>query len=343
MAKPPILVTGASGFIAQHVILDLIANGYQDIRGTLKDIGRANEIRNLIEVYAPGAGQRLSFVSADLTADAGWMEALQGREAVMHVASPIPLERPKNRDALVKIAMPGTLRVLKAAAATPSVEKIVMTSSVAAIAEGHTAARSAQAFSEADWSQPESDNIGPYPRSKVLAEQAAWDFVKAEKPGFTLATICPGLVLGPVLSRDFGVSPETVRKLMAGEVPGTPKVGWTIVDVRDVASLHRLALENDAANGERFIATREFLWMREVAAILREKFTDRKIPARELPNWLVRIVALFDSGVKSIVPDLGRRTDQNWEKAERLLGWQSRSAREACIATAESMVRLGIV
>lgn len=338
-----VLVTGASGFIAQHVVLQLLDRGYQ-VRGTTRSPDKASETRAVLERAKPGAGGVVNFASASLEAEAGWREAMEGADAVVHVASPIPLAQPKDRDALVGPARDGALRLLKAASQTPSVKKVVMTSSVAAVADGH-GPRKNHVFSEADWSNPEGPNISPYARSKTIAERAAWDFIAREKPGFAFSTVLPGLVLGPVLSADYGVSPEIVRRLMAGEVPGAPRLGWESVDVRDVADLHVKALEAPAADGERFIASSEFIWMADMARALREDLGDqaRKVPAGTVPDFVLKLMGLLDPAVRGVLPDLGRKVEASHEKATRLLNWRPCGAREAVIAAAKSMVAHGIV
>jgi dihydroflavonol-4-reductase len=337
------LVTGVTGFIAQHVTAQLLSEGWE-VRGTLRDPKRSEEVRTALKPLAPEALDRLSFVRATLENDAGWAEAMAGVDAVLHVASPIPLTQPRDPNELIKPARDGALRVLTAAKAA-KVAKVVMTSSIAAIADGHGPQPANRIFTEQDWSNPKGPNISPYAQSKTIAERAAWDFVAKDKPGFAFATVNPGLVLGPVLSKDFGVSPEIVRRLMAGEVPGLPRLGWETVDVRDVASLHLLALNSAKADGQRFIASSEFVWMADMAEAIRKALPAhaKKVPVRKVPDFVLRIMALFDPAVRGVVRDLGRKVAASHKKAEDLLGWKPRSAREAAVATAESMVRHGVV
>lgn len=337
------LVTGVTGFIAQHVTVQLLSEGWE-VRGTLRDPSRSEEVLTALKPSVPDALNRLSFARATLESAAGWAEAMMGVDAVLHVASPIPLTQPKDPMELIRPARDGALRVLTAAKAA-NVAKVVMTSSIAAIADGHGPQPSNRVFTESDWSNPDGPNISPYARSKTIAERAAWDFVAKEKPGYAFATVNPGLVLGPVLSKAFGVSPEIVRRLMEGEVPGLPRLGWETVDVRDVASLHLLALNSPKADGQRFIASSEFVWMAEMAEAIRKALPERakKVPARKIPDFALRFMGLFDPAVRDVARDLGRKVTVSHKKAEDLLGWTPRSAREATIATAESMVRHGVV
>lgn len=344
MTKAPLaVVTGITGFIAQHVAAQLIQDGWH-VRGTLRDSKRSSEATTAIAAVAPAACESLSFVQAALTADTGWRDAMAGANAVMHVASPFPLIQPKDPQELIGPAREGVLRVLKAAQVA-GVDKVVLTSSVAAIADGHGPQPPDRVFTEEDWSNPEGPNISPYARSKTIAERTAWDFMAKEKPSFALSVINPGLVLGPVLGKDFGISPEIVRRLMAGEVPGTPRLGWETVDVRDVASLHVRALKSPQANGERFIASSEFIWMEQMAAAIREALPKEaaKVPKGKVPDFVLRILGLFDPAVRDVARDLGRKVIASHRKASDVLGWQPRSAREAVIATAQSLVRHGIV
>jgi dihydroflavonol-4-reductase len=339
-----ILVTGASGFIAQHVILALLERGYA-VRGTVRDLKHAQDVLNVLETQSPVARSRVTIVAADLEQDAGWEEAMLGISAVMHVASPIPLEQPDDPDILVAPARDGALRVLRAAKAG-GITKVVMTSSVVAVAEGHGKDRGhGRTFTEADWTDPDGPHVNPYARSKAIAERAAWDYVNGEGCGMALTTILPGLVLGPVLSADFGVSPELIRRMLAGGLPGSPPIGFSLVDVRDVAALEVAALESEAANGERFICTNDFVWMADLAKTLRDACpTHRsKIPHRSVPGVILRVMGIFDRAARSLIPDLGRRVDFHHDKAERILGWEPRSGREAAIATAHSMIKLKIV
>jgi dihydroflavonol-4-reductase len=313
-----VLVTGASGFIAGHVIADLQAHGYA-VRGT-----------------ARRPVDRVDVVRADLTRDDGWAEAVEGCDYVMHVASPFPKEAPKSDDELIRPAVDGTLRVLRAAAAA-GVKRVVLTSSIAAISAGHA---NGPVRTEGDWSVLE--RVAAYPKSKTLAERAAWDFARSS--GLELVSVNPGMVLGPLFSATTGTSVQVVHRLLTRQVPGSPKIGFAIVDVRDVAAAHRLALENPAAAGNRYIVAGEFLWMREIAALLAEEFNPKgyRVPTGSLPTWLLRVLARFDSSIRPALEFLGRRENVSADKARRELGWSLRPARDSILDTAYSLIELGL-
>lgn len=336
-----VLVTGASGFIASHCIIKLLDNGYR-VRGTLRDLARADGMRAIIESHAQtNAG--LDFVQADLLDDAGWPPAAEGCEYVLHVASPVPVDAPKDPNALIEPARDGTLRVLRAARDT-GVKRVVVTSSTAAVSYGE-GGRAHTDFTEDDWTDPDGPGVSAYARSKILAERAAWNFVNTEGGGLELAVINPSLVLGPVLERDYGSSAELVKRLLKGKFPGCPRLGWPVVDVRDVAALHIAAMEAPAANGHRFLCADTFMWLRDIALVLREHVPDHRasIPIRPLPDLLVRAIGLFDHRVGSVVSELGSRRAVSSDKARRMLGWRPRSSEEAIIATADSLIAHGIV
>ncbi|MEA2376631.1 MAG: hypothetical protein QOD13_538 [Thermoleophilaceae bacterium] len=337
MSGESVLVTGGSGFIGSYCILDLLRAGYR-VRTTVRSPDREAAVRELLGAESTEA---LSFVTADLTADAGWADAVSGCDFVLHVASPFPLAPPKHEDDLIVPAREGALRVL-AAARDAQVKRVVMTSSFAAVGYGTEPAD--RLFSEEDWTNPEGDGVSAYTKSKTLAERAAWDFIAREGGGLELSVVNPVGVFGPVLGSDFSTSIELVKRLLDGAIPGIPRVAYGIVDVRDVADLHRRAMTEPAAAGERFLAVAgEFMTVAEIAAVLRERMgaDASKVPTRMLPNWLVRLVSRFDSSVRQIVPELGKAKQASNAKAKQALGWAPRSNEEAIVATAESLVRLG--
>ncbi|MEA2400450.1 MAG: hypothetical protein QOK00_853 [Thermoleophilaceae bacterium] len=337
MSGERVLVTGGSGFIGSYCILDLLRAGYR-VRTTVRSPDREAAVRELLGAESAEA---LSFVTADLTADAGWADAVSGCDFVLHVASPFPLAPPKHEDDLIVPAREGALRVL-AAARDAQVKRVVMTSSFAAVGYGTEPAD--RLFSEEDWTNPEGDGVSAYTKSKTLAERAAWDFIAREGGGLELSVVNPVGVFGPVLGSDFSTSIELVKRLLDGAIPGIPRVAYGIVDVRDVADLHRRAMTEPAAAGERFLAVAgEFMTVAEIAAVLRERMgaDASKVPTRMLPNWLVRLVSRFDSSVRQIVPELGKAKQASNAKAKQALGWAPRSNEEAIVATAESLVRLG--
>jgi dihydroflavonol-4-reductase len=336
-----VLVTGASGFVAQHVILQLLEKGYA-VRGTLRSLKRADEVRAVLAKHAPRASE-IEFVEADLSSDKGWAEAVAGCQFVQHVASPFPAVHPKNEDELIKPARDGALRVLKAAKAA-GVKRVVMTSSMAAIAYGHGDKR-AEVSDETMWSNPDGPDNTPYTKSKTLAERAAWDYVNGEGKGLELATINPTGILGPALSKDVSVSLEIPIRLLNGKTPGLPNLGFSLVDVRDVAACQVAAMEAPAAAGERFIASEEFVWFAEAAQMLREAFPayDAKIPRRSVPNWLLKVMAVFQPIYRQTVTELGRTRRASNAKATRVLGVKFRTAKEALIASAQSLIDLKVV
>ncbi|HTZ60939.1 MAG TPA: aldehyde reductase [Acidobacteriaceae bacterium] len=337
-----VLVTGGSGFIGSHAIVQLLAAGHQ-VRTTVRNLKREGDVRAMLRNGGAEPGSRLSFVAADLTRDAGWAEAVAGCDYVLHVASPLPPNVPKHEDELIVPARDGALRVLRAAR-DAGVKRMVLTSSFAAVGYGYEP-RSAP-FDESNWTRLEGDDVAPYTKSKTLAERAAWDFIAKEGGGLELSVINPVAVFGPVLAPDYSASILIVQRLMDGALPGSPKLSFGMVDVRDVADLHIRAMTQPAAKGERFLAVAgNFLWMREIALILKNRMgaDARRVPTRELPNWMVRLASLRDPAIKLILPELGKRKSATNEKARRMLGWTPRSNEEAVTATAESLVRLGLL
>lgn len=336
------LVTGGSGFIGAHCILQLLQAGYR-VRTTVRSLNREADVRAMIKVGGIDAGDRLAFATADLLKDEGWPEAVAGCAYVLHVASPFPPSVPKDENELIVPAREGTLRVLRAAR-DAGVRRVVLTSSFAAIGYGHPPQTAP--FNEKSWTNPDGDDVMPYVKSKTLAERAAWDFVANRGRGMEVAVVNPVGVFGPVLGPDTSTSILLVQRLLEGAVPGCPRLWFGVVDVRDVASMHVTAITHPAAKGERFLAVAgDFMSIVEIARLLKARMGDaaRKVPTRELPNWLVHLAALRDSAVKQIIPELGKRKNATSEKARRLLNWQPHSNEEAILATAESLVRLGLI
>ena len=286
-------------------------------------------------------GDRLTVLAADLTADEGWAEAVEGCEYVLHVASPFPPKQPKDPDELIVPAREGTLRVLRASL-DAGVKRVVVTSSVAAIRLGDEAA--ARPLNEEDWTDPDAPGLTPYVRSKTIAEQAAWELVRERGEEDRLAVVNPGAIIGPVLNDDLSYSLQAVQRLLGG-TPGTPRLGFSLVDVRDVADLEIRAMTAPEAGGERFIAATQFLWMAEIGQVLRERLGQAasKVPTRTIPDFLVRGMALFDPGIRSVVGGLGKRTELSSEKARNTLGWSPRPIEETIAETGESLIREGVV
>jgi len=288
-------------------------------------------------------GDQLSFVAAELMSDTGWPAAVSGCEYVLHIASPFPSQVPKDENELIVPAREGALRVLRASR-DAGVTRVVLTSSFAAIGYGH--AERQTVFTEKDWTNPAGDDVMPYTKSKTLAERAAWDFINREGAGLELAVVNPVGVFGPVLGPDYATSIMLVEKMMNGALPGVPRMCFGVVDVRDVADLHLRAMTNPAAKGERFLAVAgDFMWLTEIARVLKDRMGDRarRVTARQLPDWLVRLARFKDPAVKQIIPELGKWKNATSEKAQRILSWTPRSREESVVATAESLVKLGLV
>ena len=336
-----VLVTGGSGFIGAHVILQLLAAGHQ-VRTTVRSLARETDVRAALAAGGAEPGDRLSFFTADLLSDDGWTAAVDGCEYVMHVASPLPVHAPKDEDELIIPAREGTLRVLRAAR-DAHVRRVVVTSSFGAVGYGHR--QRARPFDETDWTDVEAANVQPYIKSKTLAERAAWAFIATEGGDLELAVVNPVAVLGPPLIADLSASVLLIRGLLQGRVPAIPKVAFGVVDVRDVADLHLRAMTHPAAKGERFIAVAEFLSLAAIAAVLRARMGSAaaKVPRRQVPDWVVRMAALWSPAARAAVPQLGVRRRATSEKARRVLGWAPRPAEEAIVATAEGLARLELL
>jgi nucleoside-diphosphate-sugar epimerase len=337
-----VLVTGGSGFVASHCLLQLLAAGHQ-VRTTVRSLKREGEVRALLKQGGAEPGDRLSFVAADLEQDAGWPQAVAGCAFVLHVASPFPAAAPRHEDELIVPARDGALRVLRAAREA-GVRRVVLTSSFAAIGYGHPSR--VAPFDETIWTDLESGAVSAYAKSKTLAERAAWDFIIREGGALELAVVNPVAVFGPVLGADYATSIQLVKRLLDGTVPGCPQLQFGVVDVRDVADLHLRAMSHPAAKGERFLAVAgDFLSVLDIARMLRRRLGGRarRVPVWPLPNWLVRLAALADPTVQQVLPELGKTKAARNDKARHLLGWTPRSNEEAIVATAESLLRLGLL
>lgn len=340
MASQPktVLVTGGSGYLGGWCLVELLRAGYR-VRTTVRDLSRESQVRSAIAPQVPDAAD-LTVLAADLLEDNGWEQAVEGCDYVLHVASPFPPAQPKDPDELIVPAREGTLRVLRAAL-DAGVGRVVVTSSVAAVGGG---AKSSKPLDEHDWTDLAHDGLSPYVRSKTIAERAAWQLVTDAGQSERLAVINPGAILGPVLSPDRSFSLELIERLLKG-MPGVPRIGFSIVDVRDVADLHLKAMLAPEAGGERFVAVADFRWMSEVAEVLRTRLGDAaaKVPKRGVPDLLVKAMGLFDPAVRSITAQLGKKSLYSSEKAKSVLGWSPRPVEETALDCARSMIDVGAV
>jgi nucleoside-diphosphate-sugar epimerase len=335
-----VLVTGGSGYIGGWCVAGLLQQGYV-VRTTVRDLSKESAVRAALgKITDPG--NRLSFYAANLTADAGWDEAAAGCDYVLHVASPLGVADPKDPNELIVPAREGAKRAV-AAAIKAGVKRVVLTSSVAATSKG--VGGSDWISDETVWTDPETPRLSVYAQSKTLAERAAWDLINTTASDTTLATVNPALVLGPVTSGDFSESVQVIERLLSGRVPGIPRLGFNVVDVRDVADLHIRAMTHPHAAGERFIAAGQFAWMGDLATLLRERLGEggAKVPTRKVPDFVIRLAGLFDKDLGSVTPGLGHKHDYSSDKAQRMLGWKPRPLEDTIMDCANSLIATGAV
>lgn len=337
-----VLVTGGTGFLGSHCVIKLLLAGYS-VRTTVRSAAKANEARKIFASAGVASAGEIDYVQADLLSDDGWQAAMTGCDYVLHVASPFPAAVPKDENEIIVPARDGTLRVLRAAR-DAGVKRVVVTSSFAAIGYG-ASPQSRSAYTELDWTDPKLANP-PYIRSKVIAERAAWDFIHTESSGLELAVVNPVGIFGPVLGKDYSASIAIVKRMLDGAMPGLPDIYFGVVDVRDVADLHIKAMTSTDANGQRFLAVAgPLISMADVAAILRNHLGEAasKVPTKRLPNWQIRLAALFSPVARQITPNLGLKRESSNEKARTLLEWNPRPNEAVILSTAESLINLGVV
>ncbi|HEX7947979.1 MAG TPA: NAD-dependent epimerase/dehydratase family protein [Phenylobacterium sp.] len=340
MAGETVLVTGGSGFIGSWCVIGLLQQGYV-VRATVRDLAKEPQARAAIAgVVDPG--NRLSFHAANLTSDDGWDAAAEGVDYVLHVASPLGVAEPKDPDVLIKPAREGAQRAIRAAIKAGA-KRVVQTSSVAATAKGD---KGDWVADETVWTDPKAKGVSAYAQSKTLAERAAWELIEAEGGGkTTLATVNPALVLGPVISGDYSDSVQVVERIMTGRIPGLPRLGFNVVDVRDVADLHIRAMTDPAAAGQRFIAAANHAWMADLAQVLKDGLpaaAAAKVKTNKVPDVVLRIVGLVDKELASVVPGLGHKHDYSSAKAQSLLGWKPRPLSETILDCGNSLIAKGI-
>ena len=334
-----VFLTGASGFIAKHIVVKLLNAGYR-VRGSIRSLKRADEIVSAVRPHlddADGLDDRLSFVALDLGKDEGWDGVMDGCCALLHTASPFPLQQPKTDEEIIRPAVDGTVRALKAAKAA-GIERVVLTSSAVAIMYKDLAAGQT-AFDEEDWSEDFHPTQNAYGRSKTHAEKAAWHFLKTEAPEMRLTTINPVLVLGPALDANYGTSLQVVERIFAARDPMQPRFGIPIVDVRDVADMHVKALTTPESEGKRVLATEGFMWMSDMAATLGTAYPQRGIKSATAPDFMIKLMGLFDKDVRTIIPQLGVERNVSNERAKDLFKMNFIPAKDALLASGESLAR----
>jgi nucleoside-diphosphate-sugar epimerase len=329
-----VLVTGGNGYVAGWSLVELLNRGYV-VRTTIRSLSKESTVRS--SVAAAAETRNLTFFAADLTKDDGWKAAVAGCDYVLHVASPLGINNSRTPNDLIIPARDGTLRVLRAAV-TAGVKRVIMTS--AANAASPSSYTEDAVTDETLWTDSDDPTLIPYRRSKTIAEKSAWEFMQTVECETTLTTILPGAVFGPVLSRDNLNSVQVIGKLLRGEMPGLPRIGLEVVDVRDLVDIHLRAMTARAVAGERFLATGELIWLSDVAKVLRDNFgTDaNRVPTRAIPDFIVRLMTIFKPELREIAISLGRKNRHTTKKAETLLGWKPRPAYEAIIDCAKSLI-----
>jgi len=337
MYMETVLVTGGTGFIGLHCLQQLLDKGYK-VRTTIRSESRKQEVLEAMKKHSSNC-ENLEFYIADLLKDDGWKEAVEGSKYVLHVASPFFLGEPENEDVFIKPAVEGTLRVLKACA-DADVQKVVLTSSFAAVGYGHP--REKEVYTEEDWSSVDGE-ISAYAKSKTLAEKAAWEFVEnlEESKKFDLTVINPVAVTGPMLTSDIGSSNDFLLKLISGSMPACPKIHMGYIDVRDVAKAHIFSMTEEKTNGERIIVSENEMFFAEVGKTLNEAGF-KKSPTKELPNFLVKIMSFFVGELKTLLSALDRRGDIDKTKAERFFNWEYISTEQSVTETAQQLQEMGL-
>ncbi len=342
MTAQRILVTGGSGFIAGHCILQLLEQGFL-VRTTIRSLAQEAALRSVLGEAGMVHRDRLSVVAVNLMSDEGWADAVDKIDVVLHVASPVKPGHIENADDVIIPAREGTLRVMRAAR-DAGVRRIVLTSAFHAVSWGHP--HNDHVFTETDWTIIDGPGVDAYGKSKTLAERAAWDFVATEGRGLELTTMLPVAVMGTVMGRDISGANHLIQRMLNGEMPGLPNLFIPIVDVRDVASAHILAITHPAAGGERFLLSNgPALSMKEIAAALKARpgRVAKRVPTRSIPDLVLRVVGLVDPKIRTVLPDLGYAKQTSNQKALKVLGWTPRDPREAIVAAATSMVAKHLV
>lgn len=331
-----VLLTGITGFLAKHIALGLLNAGYT-VRGSLRSPARADEVRDALRGHLKDAAalDRLSFVPLDLARDEGWAEAMAGCDVLMHTASPFPLDQPKDENEVIRPAVDGTLRALKAATEA-GVHRVILTSSTVAVSGYAGDGR----IDESNWTDLNGPGITPYIKSKTLAEQAAWTHAEAH-PELKLTVINPGFILGPALDAHYGTSLQVIERVLAAKDPAIPQFGFSTVDVRDVADMHVAAIAMPASEGKRILSVADFLWFSGIAQTVAARYPDRRIVTRRAPNLLVRLLAVFDPTLRQIVPSLGKRSDVSNARAREVFGMSFRPLDEAVATAAQSVIDAG--
>ena len=334
-----VLLTGISGFLGGHVALQLLNSGYT-VRGSVRNLSRANKVRETLHRHGADVS-RLEFVALDLMQNAGWQEAMEDVRFLQHTASPFLIQIPEDKMELIRPAVEGTERALNAANKA-GVERIVLTSSMAAIAYGHDKSRDTP-FTAEDWTNLDGRAINFYQESKTLAEKRAWEIMDAAGRREALAVINPSAIFGPLLDDDPGTSAIIVQRLLDGSVPAAPRIPMTIIDVRDIAAAHLAAMTAPDAGGKRFPMGERTVFFLEAAKILRERYPERRIPRLGMPDWAVRLYALFDRDMRDNMGELGYIKRLDSSEAIALLGRPLKTAPEALLATADSLITQRLV
>ena len=335
-----ILVTGASGYVGKWCVVKLLEKGYR-VRGTIRSAAKAAQVRDTITTrLGAEVAARLELVEADILADKGWTEAMSGVTAVMHVATVIRGDEPKDSSLVIRPAVEGTERLLRFAKSA-GIKRIFLTSSIATVGYGHGQTTGSRTYDETHFTNIEGMRwTWAYCIGKTKAEQAAWTYAKAN--GLDLTTIHPGAIIGPALDDDASISMGMVGGLLDGSTPAVPSNGFSIVDVRDVADMHVAALEQPASAGQRYLATAEYMPFPDVAKVVQELYPDRKIVSRTVPDWIIRLVARFGGPARQIINDIGNVKIFDGRKGEALMGHPYITARQSIADTADSYLKLGL-
>ncbi|NDG80032.1 MAG: aldehyde reductase [Synechococcaceae bacterium WB8_1B_057] len=330
-----VLVTGISGFVGQHCAAELLKKGYA-VRGSVRSLSKTDEVVNGIKKEIDPK-DNLEFCELDLMNDAGWDKAMEGCDYVLHVASPFVVKVPKDENEIIKPAVDGTLRALKAAKKA-GVNRVVLTSSTVAMHGGQTGLIK---INQDSWTNLNAKDVTAYFKSKTLAEKSAWEFIKNQTGvnKLELVVVNPGPIYGPTLTGNLATEAmDFFKKLITGKVPMLPKAYSVMSDVRDVATIHVAALENEKANGKRFIVTTEKPQaIQQIGEILKSNGYD-KVSTKLAPTFLLKFIANFNAEMKGMLPFVGNTIEADVSDTMKTFNWKPIPFEKTVLDTAKSVV-----